>query len=106
MAKLVKMVRLNGLEYNVNRDPEVYRRGVGEDFALQLWLGGLGDARVTLSIADGTVLHDVKVPRGRSSTLHVRFDTPGSRVATLEISAGAERHVQDLRLDVVAPAHH
>lgn len=106
MAKLVRMVRLNGLEYNPNRDPQVYRRGAGEEFAVQLWLEGTGEARVKLSAADGRVLQDVKAPRGKPCTLRLRFDTAGSRVVTLEATAGAERHVQDLRLDVLAPAHH
>lgn len=106
MAKLVRMVRLNGLEFNANRDPQVYRRAAGEDFAVQVWLEGAGEARVALTAADGRVLQDVKAPRGRPCTLRLRFDAPGSRLVTLHVAAGAERFVQDLRLDVMAPAHH
>jgi hypothetical protein len=106
MAKLVRMVRLNGLEYNANRDPQAYRRATGEDFAVQVWLEGTGPAHVTLTAADGRVLQDVKGPRGRPCTLRLRFDAPGSRLVTLHVTAGADRYVQDLRLDVMAPAHH
>jgi len=44
--------------------------------------------------------------RGRPCTLRLRFDAPGSRLVTLHVTAGADRYVQDLRLDVMAPAHH
>jgi len=35
MGTLVKLVRLNGLQFNANRDPQVYRRAVGEPFRIQ-----------------------------------------------------------------------
>ena len=38
MKKLVKVVKLNNLQYNANRDPEVYRRCIKEPFRLQALL--------------------------------------------------------------------
>lgn len=32
---LVKLVKLNGLQYNANRDPQAYRRTVNESFLIQ-----------------------------------------------------------------------
>jgi hypothetical protein len=104
MRKLVKFVRLNGLEYNPNRDPQVYRRVAGEPFRIQAILGGSGAARCSLREADGRELAAAEVPAPGTFAHEVRYDRPGVHVVTLTVERAAERFVQDLRLDVLEHA--
>ncbi len=105
MAPLVKLVKINGLQYNANRDPQAYRRAPGVPFRIQALLGGSGAARVTLLGADGSVIAAGEVNTPGTWTHEVAFADPGSRLVRLETARGAERHAIDLRLDVVAPEH-
>lgn len=105
MAALVKLVKVNGLQYNANRDPQAYRRAPGTPFRIQALLNGPGAARVTLTAADGTMLASAEVPAPGTWTHDVAFADPGSRLVRLEAARGADRFGMDLRLDVVVPAH-
>ena len=69
MGKLVKLVRLNGLQFNANRDPQVYRRAVGEPFRIQALLDASAGGRCTLRDSLGQVLFTAEVPA----------DTPAGR---------------------------
>jgi hypothetical protein len=98
MSKLVKLVRLNGLQFNPNRDPQVYRRVVREPFRIQAVLDAGTPVRCTLSDAGGRVLASADVPGDG------KFDAPGVHVVTLRAERGGASFVQDLRLDVLAHA--
>ncbi len=104
MRQLVKLVRVNGLEYNPNRDPQVYRRVAGEPFRLQALLGGTGAARCSLLAADGRALAATEVSAPGTFSHELQYDRPGVHVVTLTVERGAERFTQDLRLDVLEHA--
>jgi hypothetical protein len=105
MAKpLVRMVKLNGLQFNANRDPAVYRRAAGEAFRLQALLAGSGSAQCNVIDARGKMLASQTLQRPATFSCELKFEQPGSQVVTLEVRSGAERFAQDLRLDVLAHA--
>jgi hypothetical protein len=104
VRKLVRLVRLNGLEYNPNRDPQVYRRVAGEPFRIQALLGGTGTARCALRDAGGRELVTADVPAPGTFAHDLRYELPGVHVVTLTVERGPERFAQDLRLDVLEHA--
>lgn len=99
MSKLVKIIKLNNLQYNPNRDPEVYRSVPNKAFRIQAVLGGTGKAKAKLEV-DGGVPCTQSLDLPDTFTCEIAFDTPGTRVATLTIDGAGENYVQDLRLDV------
>lgn len=101
MKKLVKLVKVNNLQYNANRDPEVYRRSANENFRIQAWLDGSGQAKCRIVDATGKVLNEQTVNLPGHCTHEVSFPTPGTRVVTLSVEGNGEKFTQDLRLDVV-----
>lgn len=101
MSKLVKLVKLNNLQYNANRDPEVYRRVPKKPFRIQALLEGAGKAKATVEV-EGKVVCNQSVDLPGTFTCEVAFDTPGIRLAILKIEGAGEVYQQDLRLDVMA----
>lgn len=101
MKQLVKQVRLNNLQYNANRDPQVYRRTAGEAFRIQALIGGNGTAKVTLTEADGKSIASESIDAPGTFDHAVSYPTPGTRVVLLEVARGSETFRQDLRLDVL-----
>lgn len=104
MGRLVKLVRLNGLQFNANRDPQVYRRAVGEPFRIQALVDAGAGVRCSLLDVGGRVLAAADVPAGGTFTHSLAFDAPGVHVVTLVAERGGESFAQDLRLDVLAHA--
>ncbi|MCX7893302.1 MAG: hypothetical protein N2544_13165 [Burkholderiales bacterium] len=104
MNKLVTQVRLNNLQFNANRDPQVYRRTVNEPFRIQAMIGGAGTANVKLAAADGATIAAADVAAPGMFTHEIAFATPGTRVVTLTVERGAEAFRTDLRLDVLEHA--
>lgn len=103
MGKTVKLIRLNNLEYNANRDPAVYRRVPKKPFRIQALLGGQGSAKGRVEVEGARqCVKDVALPG--TYTCEVSFDTPGVRVATLVIEAAGQEYRQDLLLDVMEHA--
>ncbi len=102
---LVRMVKLNGLQFNANRDPQVYRRAPGELFSLQALLDGSGEAECRVTGSDGLQLASGKLARPGLFRAELRFDTPGSHLVTLRVTSGAESYEQTLRLDTLAAKH-
>jgi hypothetical protein len=102
---LVRMVQINGLQFNANRDPQAYRRPVGTPFHIRVLLAGSGEAHCILRAVDGRLLAESTERLPGSFRSELRFDTPGSRVVTLAVSSGDTHYRQDLRLDV-EPAPH
>ncbi len=97
--KLVKMIKLNNLQYNPNRDPEVYRRAVNKEFRLQALLNGSGTASAKLE-AEGSVLGEGTVTLPGAFECKFSYDTPGTRMGTLTIEGNGESISEDIRLDV------
>ena len=104
MGTLVKFVKLNNLQYNANRDPQVYRRLVGEKFRIQAFIAGSGTAHCALLDPLGAPIIARGVLPPASFDAEVAFDTPGQRLVTLEVTRGAEHFTQILRLDVLERA--
>ncbi|HKK14198.1 MAG TPA: hypothetical protein VKA14_06005 [Gammaproteobacteria bacterium] len=103
MQKLVKLIKLNNLQYNANRDPEFYRRVANEEFRLQALLGGSGTASCRFEV-EGNTLCETSVALPGTFTCTFQFDTPGIRIGTLTVSSGSENFQQDIRLDVMEHA--
>lgn len=101
---LVRMVKLNGLQHNANRDPQAYRRTAGEPFRIEALLEGAGEAQCTVSDERGGALAQASVARPGRFSCELRFDQPGSRLLTLRVASGGQQYVQTLRLDVMAHA--
>jgi hypothetical protein len=102
---LVRMVKLNGLQYNANRDPQAYRRAAGEAFRLEALLDGAGEAHCIVSDERGGVLAQASVARPGRFCCELRFEQPGSRLVTLRVAGAGSDYAQTLRLDALAPAH-
>jgi hypothetical protein len=104
MKKLVRLVRLNGLQYNANRDPQPYRRVAGEPFRIEALIESGAPARCTLRDVAGKIIAAAEVAGGATFAHELRFDAPGVNVVTLSVERGGEQCAQDLRLDVLAHA--
>ena len=100
MSRLVRLIKLNNLQYNANRDPQVYRSVPKRPFRIQAVLDGSGTARAKVEI-DGTVPCNQSIELPGTFTCDVGFDTPGVRVATLFIESAGESFSRDIRLDVM-----
>ena len=104
MSTLVKLVKLNNLQFNANRDPQVYRRVAGESFRIQAFITGSGSAKCILRDASGATLAAQDVTPPDPFNVEVSYNEPGQYIVTLDVVRGAERFTQDLRLDVLAHA--
>ncbi len=99
MKKLVKLVKLNNLQYNMNRDPEVYRRAVNEEFRVQALLDGEGTAKARF-VVDGETKCEKSVSLPGTFECKLAYDKPGTYVGTLVVEGNGETFTQELRLDV------
>ena len=97
---LIKLIKLNNLQYNPNRDPQAYRRCANEPFRIQVLLDGAGEAKCALTDQRGQVLDQKTVILPGTYTHEVSFATPGVRLVTLSVEGNGQRVSQDLRLDV------
>ncbi|MHB1176507.1 MAG: hypothetical protein ACYCZJ_15430 [Sulfuriferula sp.] len=104
MKKLVKLVKVNNLQYNANRDPEVYRRSANENFRIQALVDGSGAVKCKLLDVTGKPLNEQTVNAPGTYTHEISFATPGVRVVTLLVEGNGEKFTQDLRLDVMEHA--
>lgn len=100
---MIKRIRLNNVQYNPNRDPQFYRRTVGEEFRLQVFLDGGGRAQARLE-AEGATLCEAEVALPGAFDCRFRFDRPGTRVGTVTVVRDGDTVRQDIRLDVEAHA--
>ena len=101
--KLVKMVKLNNLQYNTNRDPQVYRRVVGNPFRIQAMLDGSGSAKVSLT-CEGKTLKESNIELPGMFSYELTFKDAGVRIATLTVTAGSQSESHELLLDTEAHA--
>ncbi|HUW98976.1 MAG TPA: hypothetical protein VMV40_09085 [Acidiferrobacter sp.] len=102
MKNLVKLIRLNNLTYNANRDPQIYRRVPNKPFRIQALLNGSGPARAQVLVdGEAKARCDQQINLSDTFTCDVAFDTAGIRMATLVIESGGQSFRQDLRLDVM-----
>lgn len=100
MSDIVQRIILNNLQYNTNRDPQVYRRLANETFRIQAALGGSGTASVSFSV-DGNEIANESVNLPGKFSCETSFDSAGIRVGTLTVEANGETSSHDIRLDVL-----
>lgn len=100
MENPIKQIKLNNLEYNANRDPQVYRRSKNKPFDLKVLLTGTGSAKVSLSLGNETVSEEtVSLPGAFSA--NPSFDSAGTRVGTLTVEKNNEKIDAYIRFDVL-----
>ncbi|PZP56094.1 MAG: hypothetical protein DI596_10700 [Azospira oryzae] len=104
MKRLVKLVKLNHLPYNVNRDPQVYRRCAGEPFHIQALLDGTGQARCRLTDERGASIAEAEISLPGTFTHTLAYSEPGVHLVTLTCEGNGLTFCQDLRLDVLERA--
>lgn len=100
MKKLVKLVKLNNLQYNANRDPQVYRRTPNEAFRVQALLDGSGTAKARLEV-EGKTVCEKSISLPGTFDCEVSFPSSGIRLGTLSVEGNGENYNQPLRLDVM-----
>lgn len=101
--KLVKLIKLNNLQYNANRDPAFYRRPVNEEFRLQAMLGGSGEVKARFTVGDEVLCEStVGLPGGFDCKFS--YDTPGTRIGVLTIEGAGEQFRENIRIDVLEHA--
>ncbi len=100
MSRLVKQIKINHLEYNPNRDPQVYRRSPGQPFRIDVSLGGTGKARAKIEVGN-TLYCNRSLDLPGTYSCEIVFDKPGTRIARLTVEGAGEFYQRDLRLDVV-----
>lgn len=96
---MVKLVKLNNLQYNVNRDPNAYRRSVNKDFRLQALLDGTGTAKGVFTI-DGEKKCESTVTLPGTFECKFKFPKAGTRMGELTIEGNGQTYTQNIRIDV------
>lgn len=102
--RLINMFKINGLQYNAMRDPQVYRRVPGEPFRIEAVIAGRDRVQVTLADAKGMVLAQREVQAPGTFSHELRFDKPGVRIVTLTAHHADHEESYNLRLDIMAHA--
>lgn len=101
---IVKMIRINSLQYNAGRDPQVYRRVAGQPFRIQVIVAGAGSAHITLADEKGASLVQGDVPASGTFSHELTFAKPGVRIVTITAQQADRSESRDVRLDVMAHA--
>ena len=101
---IIKMIKINNLQYNALRDRQVYRRVAGESFRIQLVVAVNAPVQVTLSDETGAVLVEGTASASGTFSHALTYATPGVRVVTVTARHEGRSDSQDLRLDVMAQA--
>lgn len=102
--KIIKFIKINNLQYNALRDPQVYRRVTGEPFRIQVVIDGAGEARVTLADEKGAMLVEGKVQAPGTFSHELAFAKPGVRIVTITAQHADRSESLDVRLDIMAHA--
>ncbi len=102
--KIINIIKINNLQYNARRDPQVYRRVAGENFRIQAIIAGSGPVRVMLTDAQGVNLAQGEIQAPGTFSHELSFAKPGVRILTITAQHAERSESQDLRLDVMAHA--
>jgi hypothetical protein len=98
--KLVKLIKLNNLQYNANRDPAFYRRPVNEEFRLQAMLSGSGEAKAMFTV-EGETLCESTIHLPGTFDCKFSYETAGTRIGVLTIDSANEQFRENVRIDVL-----
>ena len=99
MSSIIKLVSVNNVEYNANRDPQVYRRKAGDNFSIQARLQGSGTAKAHFEVG-GDIKCEKTVSLPGKFDCQVSFDEAGTRIGSLVVEANGSTETRDIRLDV------
>ena len=102
-TNLIKMIKLNNLQYNANRDPQVYRRVAGHPLRIQAMLEGKGSAKISVA-CEGKTLKEASLELPGIFSYEITFKDAGIRIATLTVSADGQSESHNLLLDTEAHA--
>lgn len=102
--QIIKFIKINNLQYNALRDPQVYRRLAKQPFRIEAAVGGSGRVRVTLTDERGATLAEGEVAAPGTFSHELRFAQPGVRIITVHAQHADHGESRDLRLDVMAQA--
>jgi len=102
--KIIKLIKINNLQYNILRDPQAYRRVAGQPFRIQVGVGGEGRVHVTLADERGALLAEGEVAAPGTFSHELTFAQPGVRIVTVTAQHPGRNESRDLRLDVMAQA--
>ncbi len=101
---IINSIKINNLQYNTLRDPQVYRRVAGENFRIQVILAGSGPVRVMLTDAQGVNLAQGEIQAPGTFSHELSFAKPGVRIVTITAQHADRSESQNMRLDVMARA--
>ncbi len=101
---IINMIKINNLQYNSLRDPQVYRRVAGETFRVQAVIAGSGAVQVTLTDEKGANLAQGSVQAPGTFSHELSFAKPGVRIVTITAKRADQQQSQNIRLDVMAHA--
>jgi len=101
--KIIKFIKINNLQYNALRDPQVYRRVAGEPFRIQVVVAGAGESAVTLSDEKGATLVEGKVQAPGTFSHELAFAKPGVRIVAIHAQPADRRQSPELRPHSRAP---
>lgn len=104
LENIIKMIKINSLQYNTLRDPQVYRRVAGEPFRIQVVVAGRGPVQVTLTDEKGAGLAQGKVQAPGTFSHELTFAEPGVRIVTIAAQHADHSESRNMRLDVMAHA--
>ncbi|MDH3326020.1 MAG: hypothetical protein OEM38_04800 [Gammaproteobacteria bacterium] len=105
MTSPIKIIKLNNVQYNSNRDPQVFRRVVNKPFRLQVFLGGTGNANVSLTTGDNTLSQQTVTLPG-TFDCNVEFATAASHLGTVNVEVNGETYKDYVRFDVTDTPWH
>ena len=102
--RIIKMFKINNLQYNALRDPQVYRRVTGEPFRIQVIVAGTDPVSVMLADERGAQLVQGNVRAPGTFSHELTFAKPGVRIVTITAQQANRSESRDVRLDVMAHA--
>jgi len=105
MTSPIKMIKLNNLKYNPNRDPQVFRRIINKPFRLQVILAGSGNADVSLTVAKKKLAHETVYLPG-TFDCDVSFENAASHLGTITVKMNGETFKEYVRFDVTETPWH
>lgn len=102
--KVINIIKINNLQYNALRDPQVYRRVAGVPLRIQVGVAGNGAVRVTLADEKGASLVQGSVQAPGTFSHELTFAKPGVRIVTITAQQADRSESRDVRLDIMAHA--
>ncbi len=101
---IIKLIKINNLQYNPLRDPQAYRGVAGAALRLQVATGCTGATRITLADEKGALLAEGQVQGPGTFSHELRWARAGVRIVTVTAQHADRSESRDVRLDIMAHA--